>query len=70
MDLEGVCRRGRIGGFRVRKKIWFSGLGGDNLLGFLGSLSSFQPSLGVGHENMGMNFIFQTTDKEFLEEGI
>jgi hypothetical protein len=63
LDLEGSGRRGKIGGFRVRRKGGFVGLGGYNLLGFLGSLSIFQPSLGVFHENMGTNFIFNPTDK-------
>jgi hypothetical protein len=65
MDLEWGFRRGRIGGFRVRNKIWFFGLGGDNLFFFLGSLSSFQPCMGAGNENVDTDFIFQATDKEF-----
>jgi hypothetical protein len=70
MDLEGSCRRGKMGGFRERRKGGFVGLGGHNMLGFLGSLSSFQPSLGACHENMGTNFIFEATDKEFPKESI
>jgi hypothetical protein len=58
LDLEGSCRKGKIGGFRERRKGWFADMEGDNMLCFLGSLSSFQPSLGVCHENMGMYFIF------------
>jgi hypothetical protein len=38
------------------------------MLGFLGSLSRFQPSLGVFHENMGMDFIFEATYKAFPKE--
>jgi hypothetical protein len=49
MDLERSGRRGRIGRSSVRNKGGFLVLGGDNLLGFLGSLSSFQPSLRVSH---------------------
>jgi hypothetical protein len=52
------CRRGIIGGFRVRRKIGFADLGGDNLFDFLVSLSRFQLSLGMFHENMGTNLIF------------
>jgi hypothetical protein len=54
----------------VRRKGGFAGLGGHNMLGFLGSLSSFQPSLGACHENMGTNFIFEATDKAFPKESI
>jgi hypothetical protein len=70
LDLEGSCRRGKIGGFRERRKGGFSGLGGYNLFGFLGSLNSFQPSLGEFHENMGTNFIFEATNKAFPKESI
>jgi hypothetical protein len=59
-----------IGGFRVRMKGGFAGLGGYNLLCFLGSLISFQPSLGACHDNMGTNFIFEATDKSFPKESI
>jgi hypothetical protein len=70
MDLEGSCKRIKIDGFMVGSKGGFVGLVGDNLLGFLGSLSSFQTILGVCHENMGTNFIFEATDKEFPKESI
>jgi hypothetical protein len=40
------------------------------MLGFLGALSSFKPSMGVCHENMGTNFIFEATDKAFPKESI
>ena len=70
MDLKGSGRRGKIGGFRARRKGGFPGLEGYNLLGFLGSLSSFQLSLGACHENMGTNFIFEDTDKAFPKESI
>jgi hypothetical protein len=39
------------------------GLGGYNMLEFLGSLSIFQPSLGEFHENMGRNFNFEASNK-------
>jgi hypothetical protein len=68
MYLEGSCRGGNIGGFRARRKGGFARLGGLNILGFLGSLSSFQPILGACHENMGTNFIFEATDKAFPKE--
>jgi hypothetical protein len=68
MDLEGSCRRGIIGGFRARRKGGFAGLGGYNLLFFLGTLGIFQPSLGVCHENMDTNFIFEATNKAFLKK--
>jgi hypothetical protein len=70
MDREGRCRRGKMGGFRTMRKGGFVGLGGHNLLVFLGSLSSFQPSLGACHEDMGTNFIFEAIDKEFPKERI
>jgi hypothetical protein len=62
--------RRKIIGFRARRKGGFAVLGGDNLLGFLGSLSIFQPIIGACHENMGTNFIFEATDKEFPKESI
>jgi hypothetical protein len=49
IDLDMSGRRGRIGILSVKNKGGFVVLGGDNLLGFLGSLSSFQPSLRVSH---------------------
>jgi hypothetical protein len=68
MDLEGSFGRGKIGWFRVWRKGGFVGLGGHNMLGFIGSLSSFQPNLGACHENMGTNLIFVATDKTFPKE--
>jgi hypothetical protein len=59
-----------MGGFRERRKEGFMCLGGNNLLGFIGSLSSFQPSLGAFHENTGTNFIFEATNKAFPKESI
>jgi hypothetical protein len=59
-----------MSGFRVRRKGGFAGMGRHNMLGFLGSLSSFQASLWVCHENMGTNFIFEDTNKEFPKESI
>ena len=57
-----------MGGFRERRKGGFPGLGRDNMLVLFGLLSSFQPSLGACHENMGTNFIFEDNDKEFPKE--
>jgi hypothetical protein len=45
-------------------------LGKNNLLRFLGTLSSLQPSLGVSHENLGSDFILEATDKPFREKCI
>jgi hypothetical protein len=49
--------RGRIGRSRERKKRGFLVLGKNNLLCFFGMFSSFQPSLGVSHEDLGSDFI-------------
>jgi hypothetical protein len=49
LDLERSGRRGRINRSSVRNKGGFVVLGGENLLGFLGSLSIFQPSLRASH---------------------
>jgi hypothetical protein len=59
-----------MGGFREERKGGFVGLGGHNMLGFLRSLSSFQPSMGEVHENMGTNFIFEASNKAFPKESI
>jgi len=59
-----------IGGFRARRKGWFAGLGGYNLLCFPVLLSSFQPSMGACHENMGTDLIFEDTDKAFPKESV
>jgi hypothetical protein len=42
-----------ISGSRARNKRGGFVLGKKNLLGFFGMFSSFQPSLRVGHENLG-----------------
>jgi hypothetical protein len=47
----------RISGSRVRNKRGFFVLGKNNLLGLFSTFSSFQRSLRVGHENLGLNFI-------------
>jgi len=57
MDLERSSRRGGIGGYREMNKGGFLVLGIGNLLCFFGVFSSFQPSLGVSHEDLGTNFI-------------
>jgi hypothetical protein len=43
-------------------------VGEKKLLGFLGTLSSFQPSPGESHEDLGMDFILEATYKEFSEK--
>jgi hypothetical protein len=48
---------GMIGGSCVRNRGEFPVLGGDNLFGFLGSLSSFQPCLRVIRKYLGVDFI-------------
>jgi hypothetical protein len=68
LDLEWICSRGIICGFRERRKGEFMGLGGYNMFCFLGSLGSFQPIMGACHENMGMNFIFEANNKECPKE--
>jgi hypothetical protein len=55
--------RGRSGRARVRRKGRFVVLGKNNLFGFLGMLSSFQPSLGEIHEDLGLGVILEATDK-------
>jgi hypothetical protein len=70
MDLERVGIRGRIGRVRERKKIGFLVPGKNNLFCFLCTLSSFQPNMGVSHEDLGSYFILEATIKEFMEEGI
>jgi hypothetical protein len=60
----------RISGSRKRNKRGFFVLGKNNLLGLFSTLSIFQPSGRVGHENLGLDFILETTDKAFMEECI
>jgi len=67
MDLEGTDRGVSICGSRARNKSGFFVLGKNNLLGLFSMLSSFQPSWRAGHENLGSDFILETTDKEFKE---
>jgi hypothetical protein len=54
---------GRMGGSSARNKGGFMFLCRDNPLGFLGLLSSFQPSLRVSHEDLGSDFILEATNK-------
>jgi len=70
MDLERGGRRGRIGRERVKNKIRFLVLIKNNLLFLFGTFSSFQPSLGVSHDDLGSYFILEAIDKTFLKEGI
>jgi hypothetical protein len=70
MDLERGGMRGRIGRSRKRKKRGFSVLGKDNLLCLFSTFSSFQPSMGAIHEDLGMDFILYSIDKIFPEEDI
>jgi hypothetical protein len=70
LDLEGSNRGVRISGSRVRNKRGFFVLGKNNLLGLFSMLSSFQPSWREGHENLGLYFILETTNKAFMEEHI
>ena len=63
--MRGKSRRER----ELREKR-FVVLGRNNLLGFLGMLSSFQPSMGVSHEDLGLDFILEATDKAFFEKRI
>jgi hypothetical protein len=62
--------RGRSGEARVPRERMFVVLGKNDLLIFLGTLSSFQPSPGASHEDLGSDFIFEVTDKEFLEKNL
>jgi hypothetical protein len=57
MDLERFFLRGKIGGSRVGNKRGFLVLGKDKLLCFFDVFSSFQPSLGMSHEGLGLDFI-------------
>jgi hypothetical protein len=50
------------------KKVY--SVGKNNLLGLLGTSSRFQPSLRVSHEDLGLDFILEATDKSFLEKSI
>jgi hypothetical protein len=70
VELERSGLRGRGVGFRARDKRGFSSLGQDDLLCLLGMLSGFQPSMRASHDNLGMNFILEATDKELYEENI
>jgi hypothetical protein len=70
MDLEGSDRGVRISGSRARNKRGFLVLGKNNLMCLFSTLSSFQPSWRVAHENMGSDFILETTNKSFMEECI
>jgi hypothetical protein len=70
MDLEGSNKRVRIRGSRERNKRVFFFLGKNNLLGLFIMLSSFQPSGRVVHENLGLDFILEITNKSFTKECI
>jgi hypothetical protein len=54
----------------VGNKSGFSTLGQDDLLFLLGTFSFFQPSLGVSHDDLGLDSILEAMDKSFQEEGI
>jgi hypothetical protein len=60
--------RGKSGREREHRERRFAVLGNNNLLGFIGTLSRFQPSLGASHQDLGSNFILEATVKEFLEK--
>jgi hypothetical protein len=70
MDLEGSNKGVRINRSRVRNKRGLFVLGENNLLGLFSMLSIFEPSGRAGYENLGSNFILDTTNKAFTEECI
>jgi hypothetical protein len=70
LDLERSGRRGRIGRARAGNKSGFFVLGKDDMLCHPDTFSFFQPSIGASHEDLGLNFILEATDKAFPEEGI
>jgi hypothetical protein len=57
-------------GFGQGIKVGFFSLGQDDFLWLLGMLSFFQPSLGVSHDDLGLDFILEATDKAFSKESI
>jgi hypothetical protein len=57
MDLERSSRRGWDWWVRVRNKGGFLCFGKRQFVVLLGAFSSFQPSLGVSHEDLGVDFI-------------
>jgi hypothetical protein len=63
LDLERGGMRGRSRRVRMERERRFAMLGKNNLLGFLGTLSSFQSSLGVIHEDLGADFLLESTNK-------
>jgi hypothetical protein len=66
--LERGGMRGRSGRERVGRERRFAVLGKNKLLGFLGTLSSFQPSLGASHGDLGSDIILEAIDKAFSEK--
>jgi len=60
--------RGKNGMVRVWRERRFAVLGKNDMLVFLGMLSSFQPSLGVSHEDLGLDFILEANYKAFSEK--
>jgi hypothetical protein len=70
LDLERGGMRGRSERERVQREKRFVVFGKNNLLGFLGMLSIFQPILGTSHEDLGTDFILDAIDKKFLEKSI
>jgi hypothetical protein len=70
LDLERGGMRGRSGRVRERRESGFAVLVKNNMVCFLGTLSSFQPSLGAIHEDLGSDFILEATDKSFVEKGM
>jgi hypothetical protein len=62
--------KGRSGRTRAQRERRFAVVGKNNLLSFLGTLSSFQPSLGASHEDLGSDVILEATDKAFPKKSI
>jgi hypothetical protein len=62
--------RGRSGWVRTQRETRFVVSRKNNLLIFLHTLSSFQPSMGEIHEDLGLDFIPKAINKPFLEKSI
>jgi hypothetical protein len=63
LDLERGGMRGRTGRERAWRERRFVVLGKNKLLGFLGTLSSFQTSLGASHKYLGSDVTLEVIDK-------
>jgi hypothetical protein len=70
MDLERSGMRGRIGRVRARKKRGLSILENGNLLCFLGTFSSFQPSLGRAMRTWAQISSFRPLIKHSLKKAL